>query len=60
MSALRPVPQDRAGWFVGVIGKLSVNQIKDAFRGAGVTQDETEGFSGQIRKRINELQAAAR
>jgi hypothetical protein len=60
MSALRSVPQDHARWFVGVIGKLSDNQLRDAFRAAGATQDETAGFSTQIRKRINELQAAAR
>jgi hypothetical protein len=60
MSALRSVPRDHARWFVGVIGKLSDNQLRDAFRAAGATQAETEGFSAQIRKRINELQAAAR
>jgi hypothetical protein len=60
MSALRSVPSDHARWFVGVIGKLSDNQLRDAFRAAGATQSETEGFASQIRKRINELQAAAR
>jgi hypothetical protein len=39
---------------------LNDNQIKDAFRAAGATRDETEGFTAQVRKRINELQAAAR
>jgi hypothetical protein len=60
MSALRSVPQNHARWFVGVIGKLSDKQLRDAFRAAGATQAETEGFSAQIRKRVNELQAAAR
>jgi hypothetical protein len=60
MSALRSVPSDHARWFLGVIGKLSDNQLRDAFRAAGATQAETEGFAAQIRKRINELQAAAR
>lgn len=60
MSALRSVPSDHARWFLGVIGKLSDNQLRDAFRAAGATQAETEGFSAQIRKRISELQAAAR
>ena len=60
MNSLHSVPQDHARWFVGVIGKLSDNQLRDAFRAAGATQAETEGFSAQIRKRINELQAAAR
>jgi hypothetical protein len=60
MSVLRSVPRDHAQWFLGVIGKLSDNQIRDAFRAAGATQAETDGFATQIRKRINELQAAAR
>jgi hypothetical protein len=58
MSALRSVPLEHARWFVGIVGKLSDNQIRDAFRAAGATQAETEGFAAQIRKRINELQAA--
>ncbi|MGE0127212.1 MAG: hypothetical protein AB7U82_03815 [Blastocatellales bacterium] len=60
MSALRSVPLEHARWFLGILGKLSDDQIRDAFRAAGATQAETEGFSAQIRKRINELQAAAR
>jgi hypothetical protein len=60
MSALRSIQVDHAKWFVGIVGKLSDNQIKDAFRAAGATQAETEGFTAQIRKRINELQGAAR
>jgi hypothetical protein len=60
MSAMRSVPRDHAQWFLGVIGKLSDNQIRDAFRAAGATQAETDGFASQIRKRINELQAATR
>jgi hypothetical protein len=60
MSALRSIQIDHARWFVGIVGKLSDDQIKDAFRAAGATQAEIAGFSAQIRKRINELQAAAR
>jgi hypothetical protein len=60
MSAMHSVPRAHAQWFLGVIGKLSDNQIRDAFRAAGATQSETDGFATQIRKRINELQAAAR
>lgn len=60
MNALRSVPREHAQWFLGILGKLSDNQIRDAFRAAGATQAETEGFTAQIRKRINELQAAAR
>jgi hypothetical protein len=60
MSGLRSISIDHARWFVGIVGKLSDNQIKDAFRAAGATQAEIDGFTAQIRKRINELQAAAR
>jgi hypothetical protein len=60
MGALRTIPRDHVQWFLGIVGKLSDNQIRDAFRTAGATQAETEGFTAQIRKRINELQAAAR
>jgi hypothetical protein len=60
MSVLHSVPRAHAQWFLGVIGKLSDNQIRDAFRAAGATAAETDGFAAQIRKRINELQTAAR
>jgi hypothetical protein len=60
MSGLRSVPKAHAQWFLGVIGKLNDNQIRDAFRAAGATQSETDGFATQIRRRINELQTATR
>src|SRR5262245_23309468 len=56
MGVMRSIPIDHARWFLGIIGKLSDNQIRDAFRTAGATRTETEGFATQIRKRINELQ----
>jgi hypothetical protein len=58
MSGLRSIPLEHARWFVGIVGKLSDNQIRDAFRAAGATEAETEGFTAQLRKRINELEAA--
>ena len=60
MGALHSIPRDHVQWFLGFLGKLSDNQIRDAFRAAGATQAETEGFTAQIRKRIGELQTAAR
>jgi len=60
MNAMRSVPTEHARWFLGIIGKLSDNQIRDAFRAAGATQAETDGFSAQIRKRIGELKSAVR
>ncbi len=58
MSVLRSVPVEHAQWFAGILGNLSDNQIRDAFRAAGATQAETEGFAAQIRKRIDELKVA--
>jgi hypothetical protein len=58
MSVLRSVPREHASWFVGLVGQLSDDQIRDAFRAAGASQAEIEGFTAQIRKRINELKAA--
>jgi hypothetical protein len=59
MSVLRSIPIEHVRWFNGIIGQLSDNQIRDAFRAAGASQSDTEGFTAQIRKRINELKAAA-
>jgi hypothetical protein len=59
MSGLRSIPREHVSWFLGIIGQLSDNQIRDAFRAAGASQAEIEGFTAQIRKRINELKSAA-
>jgi hypothetical protein len=58
-SSLRNIPREHVQWFAGVIGGLSDNQIRDAFKAAGATQAEIDGFSSQIRKRINELKTVA-
>jgi hypothetical protein len=56
-SSLRNIPRDHVQWFAGIIGGLTDNQIQDAFKAAGATQTEINGFSTQLRKRINELKA---
>src|SRR5215471_5971270 len=48
MNALHSVPREHAQWFVGVVGKLSDNQIRDAFHAAGATQAEANGFAAEI------------
>jgi hypothetical protein len=58
-SSLRNIPREHVQWFAGIIGGLSDNQIRDAFKAAGATQAEIDGFSAQIRKRINELKSIA-
>jgi hypothetical protein len=58
-SSLKNIPKDHVQWFAGIVGKLSDQQIRDAFKTAGASQAEIDGFTAQIRKRINELKSAA-
>jgi len=60
MSAMHTVPHEHAKWFVGILSQLSDNQLRDAFRAAGATPAEVDGFASQIRRRINDLQATVR
>jgi hypothetical protein len=57
MSALRSIPKDHVAWFLSIVGRLGDNQIRDAFRASGATQAEIDGFTSQLRKRINELKS---
>lgn len=52
------VPLEHARWFAGILGQLTDDQLRQAFKAAGATQTEIEGFAAQLRKRINELKAA--
>lgn len=58
-SSLKTIPLDHVKWFTGIVGQLSDNQIRDAFKASGATSAEIDGFSAHIRKRINELKAVA-
>lgn len=58
MSGGSAVPLEHARWFVGIVGQLRDDQFRQAFKAAGATQAETEGFTAQLRKKINELKAA--
>lgn len=58
-SSLKHAPREHVQWFAGIIGKLSDQQIRDAFKAAGASQAEIDGFTAQLRKRINELKSAA-
>lgn len=57
---LDSVPVDHARWFAGIIGQLSDEQLREAFRAAGASQSESAGFTARIREKINELQSAVR
>jgi len=58
MSGVANVPTEHGRWFAGIIGQLSDDQLRDAFRAAGATQAEIAGFSREVRRKINELKSA--
>jgi hypothetical protein len=58
-SSLKSQPKENVRWFLELVGKLSDAQLQDAFKAAGATPSETSAFVAQLRKRINELKAAA-
>lgn len=60
MSGSRSVQLEHARWFAGIIGQLTDEQLRQAFKAAGASQGETEGFTRHLRKKINELKSATR
>ena len=57
-SGMDSVPVEHARWFAGMVGKLSDEQIRQAFRAAGATDAEVSGFSARLRQKIEELKRA--
>jgi hypothetical protein len=58
LEALRcNVPREDAEWVGQWLGHLSPQQIRDAFRAAGYSSDEVEGFAQVVEKRIAQLRA---
>jgi hypothetical protein len=51
------IPRADARWMGQMLAKLSPAQIRDAFRAAGYSTDDTEGFAQVVEKRIGELAA---
>jgi len=51
------VPRNDARWMGQILAKLSPSQIRDAFRAAGYSQEETEGFAKVVEGRIAQLTA---
>jgi hypothetical protein len=49
------VPRADAKWLGSLLGQLSPQQIEDAFRAAGYSQEQIAGFSQALRARIAEL-----
>jgi hypothetical protein len=51
------IPRNDARWMGQMLAKLSASQIRDAFKAAGYSQEEIEGFAKVVEKRIGELTA---
>jgi hypothetical protein len=51
------VPRADAKWMGDLLGGLSPQQIRDAFRGAGYSPEEVEGFARTVEGRIAALRA---
>jgi hypothetical protein len=59
-NILGAVPVEHARWFADVVARLSDDQIREAFRAAGATTQEINGFTARIREKIDELKSAVR
>src|SRR6185369_15202485 len=53
----RHISREHAVWMGELLGRLSQNQIHDAFRAAGYNPQEVEGFSAVVEQRIAALKA---
>jgi hypothetical protein len=51
----RDIPRDDVHWIAEILAQLSPEQVRDAFRAAGYTPDEVEGFSKVVEGRIAQL-----
>lgn len=51
----KEVPRSDARWIGGLLAQLSPEQIRDAFRAAGYSPQQVEGFAGVVQERIAEL-----
>ncbi len=51
----RHIPRSNAKWIGQILASLSADQIRDAFRAAGYTAAEVEGFTQVVLKRIAAL-----
>jgi hypothetical protein len=49
------IPRADVGWIGSLLAKLSPEQVRDAFRAAGYSSEEVEGFSEVVEARIAQL-----
>jgi hypothetical protein len=57
-GAIKTVPLDHARWFAGIVGQITDNQLRAAFKAAGASESEVTGFAARLREKINELKGA--
>jgi len=50
------IPRSDARWTAQLLARLSPDQIRDAFRAAGYSQQQLEGFTEVVLRRISELE----
>jgi hypothetical protein len=53
----RHIPRADAKWLGQMLGQLSAEQIRDAFRAAGYSAPDTDEFANVVQRRIAELNA---
>jgi hypothetical protein len=51
----RGIPREHAKWIGQILGRLSREQIRSAFRAAGYSAPEVEGFAKVVETRIAQL-----
>jgi hypothetical protein len=49
------IPRSDARWIAGYLAQLTPPQIRDAFRSAGYSPNQVEGYATIVEKRIAEL-----
>ena len=49
------IPRADAQWLGGLLGRLSIEQIRDCFRSAGYSAEDVVGFADVVARRIREL-----
>ena len=49
------IPRDDAKWIGSLLGQLTPEQIRDAFRAAGYSEVEIKAYTDAVRARIHEL-----
>jgi hypothetical protein len=55
---LQRIPRSDAQWIGNLLAQLSPSQIRDAFRAAGYSAEQIDGFSSVVEQRIAELNQA--